>query len=103
MRSCDTGQWIPCFDTGQYFIDHNMDVYYQVKHRLQASTLARKFDIRLWFACGADRRVKERMVKPLPKFLGWTDYQIFLGMELHSREKCTRGALLSNYPARENS
>ena len=80
-----------------------MDVYYQVKHRLQASTLARKFDIRLWFACGADRRVKERMVKPLPKFLKWTDYQIFLGMELHSREKHTRGALLSNYPAQENS
>ena len=80
-----------------------MDVYYQVKHRLQASTLARKFDIRLWFACGADRQVKERMVKPLPKFLGWTDYQIFLGMELHLPEKRAHGALLSNYPPRENS
>ena len=80
-----------------------MDVYYQVKHRLQASTLARKFDIGHWFACGGDGRVEERMVTPLPKFLGWIDYQIFLGMELHSREKRTCGALLSNYPARENS
>ena len=31
-----------------------MNVYYQVKHRLQTPTLARKFDISHWFPCGAD-------------------------------------------------
>ena len=31
-----------------------MDVNYQVKHRLQVPTLARKFDISHWFACGAN-------------------------------------------------
>ena len=29
----------------QLSIDYNMDVYYQIKHRLKAPTLARKFDI----------------------------------------------------------
>ena len=58
--TCDTGQQIPCFDP-------NMDVCYQVKHKLLAPNLARKFDISHWFACGAD----ERKVTWLPKFLGW--------------------------------
>ena len=31
-----------------------MDVNYQVKHRLQAPTLARKFDISHWLSCGAN-------------------------------------------------
>ena len=47
--TCDTGQQIPCFDP-------NMDVYYQVKHKLLAPTLARKFDISHWFSCDADER-----------------------------------------------
>ena len=33
-----------------------MDVYDQVKHRLRAPTLARKFDISHWFLCGVDGR-----------------------------------------------
>ena len=33
-----------------------MDIYPQVKHRLQAPILARKFDISDWFPCGANRR-----------------------------------------------
>ena len=56
-----------------------MDVYYQVKHRLQAPTLARKFDISHWFACAADGRVDGHVII---KFLGWMDYQIFLGVGL---------------------
>ena len=31
-----------------------MNVSYQVKHRLQAPTPARKIDISHWFPCGAD-------------------------------------------------
>ena len=31
-----------------------MYVYYQVKHRLQALTLGRKFDTTHWYSCGAD-------------------------------------------------
>ena len=38
----------------QLSIDHNMDGCYQVKHRLQAPTLARKFDILHWLSCGTD-------------------------------------------------
>ena len=33
-----------------------MDVYHQVKHRLQAPTLTRKFDSSHWIQCGADGR-----------------------------------------------
>lgn len=38
----------------QLSIDHNMDVYNQVKHRLQAPTLARKFHISHWFPYGEE-------------------------------------------------
>ena len=44
-----------------------MDVYYQVKHRLQAPTLARKCDISNWFPRGEDGRTGE----------GSRDYQNF--------------------------
>ena len=73
-------------------IDHNMDVYYQVKHRLQASTLAKKFDISLWFPCGADRWTATW----LAKFLEWIDYQILSGMGLHPLmyASCAHGAPL---------
>ena len=37
-------------------VDHDMDVYYQLKHRLQVTTLTRMFDISHWFLCGADER-----------------------------------------------
>ena len=43
---------VPTFFTAY----HNMDIYPQVKHRLQAPILARKFDISDWFPCGANRR-----------------------------------------------
>ena len=37
-----------------------MHVYYQVKHRVQAPTLARKFDISHWFPFGAGGRADRR-------------------------------------------
>ena len=40
----------------QLLIDHNVDVYYQVKHRLQAPTLAWTFGISHRFPCGTDRQ-----------------------------------------------
>ena len=42
IRSCDTGKQILFWHLS---IDHNMDVYYHVKNRLRAPTLARKLDI----------------------------------------------------------
>ena len=39
-----------------------MDVYDQVKHRLRAPTLARKFDISQWFLCGADGRTDSLVI-----------------------------------------
>ena len=48
-------------------MNHNMDVYNQVKHRLQAPTLARKCDISNWFPRGEDGRTGE----------GSRDYQNF--------------------------
>ena len=56
-----------------------MHVYYLVKHRLQALALARKFDISHWFACVADGQVDGHVIT---RFLGWMDYQIFLGVGL---------------------
>ena len=39
-----------------------MDVYDQVKHRLRAPTLDRKFDISQWFLCGADGRTDSLVI-----------------------------------------
>ena len=74
----DTVMWLWSAYTlfWQLSIEHNMDVYYQAKHRLQSTTLARKFDIE-W--CG---EADGRMIKWLQKCLWWIDYQIFLGMGL---------------------
>ena len=36
-----------------------------------------------WYACDADRRAYGHMTTSLPKFLGWTDHQIFLAMGFH--------------------
>ena len=36
----------------QLSVDHNIDVYHQVNHRLHVPTLARKFDILYLFPCG---------------------------------------------------
>ena len=51
IRSRDTGQRIPSFDSCQLTL---VWIHYQVKYGLQAPTLARKFDISYWFSCGAD-------------------------------------------------
>ena len=40
-----------------------------------------------WYASGAGERTVGRTVTWLPKFLGWMDYQIFLGMGLRSPAK----------------
>ena len=67
-----------------------MDVSYQVKHRLQAPIVARKFDISQWFPCGGDGRADGRTV---PKFLGCKVNQIFLPMVLRSRVKLEARAI----------
>ena len=70
-----------------------MDVYYQVKHRLQAAILARKCDISHWFPCGTDRRtggqtdVRSRSYQFL-----WTHRETnFLS---HGAPPCSRARLL---------
>ena len=45
-----------------------------------------------WYACCMDRRKGRRMVMWLPKFLGWVDYHIFLGMGLCLRALRVCGA-----------
>ena len=49
-----------------------MDVYHQVKHRLQAPILAWMFDISRWLPCGVDRwaDVRSRDYQNLSDFLG---------------------------------
>ena len=49
--------------------------------RLQASTLAKKFDISHWFPWGADGQAYGHVIT------GWIDYQIFLGARLRSRAR----------------
>ena len=56
-----------------------MDIYFQVKHRLQAPILARKFDLSDWFPCGADRRAYGHVITKISRM---TDNQIFLRMVL---------------------
>ena len=46
---------------------HNMDICSQVKHRLQAPILARKFDISDWFPCGADRRAYGHVITKISR------------------------------------
>ena len=46
-----------------------------------------------WYAWGAGEGTVGRTVTWLPKFLGWMDYQIFLGMGLRSRALCARAEL----------
>ena len=98
--ACDTVMWRWSAATlfWQLSIDHSMNVYYQVKHRLQAPTPARKIDISHWFPCGADGQAHVR----------WRDYTIISRMDrlpdflrhgaplaLASR---ARGASLSMFP-----
>ena len=64
-----------------------MHVYYQVKNRVQAPTLARKFDISHWFPCGAggraDRRTYRHVITKNKE--GQKGYRIYLGMGLRLR------------------
>ena len=59
----------------QLSIDHNIYVCYQFKHRLQVSTLARKFDNSHRFSCGEDGRAYNHvttqisLMDRLPNFL----------------------------------
>ena len=61
-----------------------MDVHYQVKHGLQSSTLATVESLTFYIGLRIVR-TDGPTVMWLPKFLGWIDYQIFLGMGLRSR------------------
>ena len=65
--SADTLFW-------QLSIDHNMDVYYQVKHRLQAPKLARKFDISHWFPCGVDGRAYGHIITKISQMSRWPNF-----------------------------
>ena len=53
LWSADTLFW-------QLSVDHNIDVYHQVNHRLQVPTLARMFDILYCFPCGVVGRADVR-------------------------------------------
>ena len=50
IRSGDTGQWIHCLDSCQLIKTWVYNI------RLQAPILARKCEIKHWYACGADGR-----------------------------------------------
>ena len=74
-----------------------MDVYYQVKHRLQARTLARKFDISHWLSCGADARAYGHMITKitrmdrLPIFLCFlSGHPLLSGQSLKSPNNCRK-------------
>ena len=60
--ACDTVMW--CWSAATLFwqlsIDHSMNVSYQVKHRLQAPTPARKIHISHWSPYGADGQAHVR-------------------------------------------
>ena len=60
-----------------------MDVCFQVKHSLQASTLARKFDISHWFPCGADVQAYVHVITKISRV---DRLPVFLGMGLRSKE-----------------
>ena len=91
IRARNTVMWFWSADTlfWQLSIDHNMDAYYQVKHRLQAPILAWKFDISHWLPCGADG-CGRCTVMQLAEFLSFLRYGTLLVCT-----KNTRGALPS--------
>ena len=59
MRSCDTGQRIPCFDSCQ------LTTTWMCNIRLRVPILARKCEISHWLFCGAEEQVE-----------GWTDRRL---------------------------
>ena len=64
-----------------------MDVYHQVKHRLQAPTLARKFDISHWIPCGADGRAYAHVITKISRMDRLPDFLRYRApLERSSRE-----------------
>ena len=62
-----------------------MHFYYQVKHRVQAPTLTRKFDISHWFSFVAGGRADRRTYRHvITKICRMDGHQIYLGMGLRS-------------------
>ena len=70
MRSGDTGQQKHYFDSGQLIKTGMYNI------RLQAPKLARKYEIKHWYACGADGRKVGWSVygHVITNFLGWIDF-----------------------------
>ena len=84
VRSGDTGQRIPCFDSCQ-LIKTLMCNHVQLVFSW-ASKLARKYHSKHWFPCGADGRSGVRSLT-----LGWVDYHISSPMGLRPRARFARG------------
>ena len=61
IRSCDTGQRIPWFETCQLTIIWMSIIRLNTGYR--PPILARKLDILHWLPCGADGRLDRRTVK----------------------------------------
>ena len=91
IRSCDTGQWIPCFDSCQ------LTTTWMCNIRLHAPTLPRKCDIfklvALWCGRtdGRGGRTYAHTVTWLPKLFVWIDSQILLaaGLRYHHKPRIT--------------
>ena len=93
MRSSDTGQRIPCFDSCQS--DQNIDV------QLASSwvpKVVRKCESKHWFSCGADGRAAGGRVAVYghvnTKFSGMDSFSKLWG-SAHARASRARGAPLS--------
>ena len=81
IRSCDTGQWIPYFDSCQ------LTTTWMSNIRLQTPTLARKCEISPWLPSGADGWVdRQTDGHATTKSLGWIGKQIFSDMGLYPEE-----------------
>ena len=69
IRSGDTGQQKHYFASCQLITTSTCNI------RLQSPKLARKCEVKHWYACGADGRSGRRYTVPwLPNFLGWIDF-----------------------------
>ena len=87
-----------CRKSLQLSIDHSMNVSYQVKHRLQAPTPARKIHISHWFPYGADGQahVRSRYYTKISRMDRLPDFLRHRALlALSSR---ARGASLSMFP-----
>ena len=89
IRSCVSGQRILFFDSCQFTIIWmsiiKLNTSYRLPHQQKSLTFHIGFPV---------VRTDGRTVTWLPKYLGWIDYQIFLGMGLRSRTLRARVAPL---------